>query len=591
MLYEGEMKTLLRLMGFVKKYRLRLLLAFICMLASSAFMLVIPWLIGEAIETVLRQGERSQLLWLAAAVVGAGVLRGMSAFGNGYLSEVVSQGAAYDVRNALYDKLQRLSFAFHDQAQTGELMSRATADVEAIRRFFARGLLGLLQISILFAGISYLLFSLNWRLALLTLPFLVAVGWRAVAVSRRLRPIWLKVQQLLARLGTTLEENLTGVRTVRAFAHEEKESQKFSMQATLLYDQHIKATRQAAFNTSLMVFLVTIPVALTVWYGGRQVVAGALTIGGLTQFILYVMMMAMPVRRLGFITNVLSRAVSGGQRILEVLDTESVVQEKPDAIELDGKRAGVRFENVSFSYDSPVPILKNVSFSVQPGELVALVGGLGSGKSTIAHLIPRFYDASSGSVTIEGIDVRDVTLASLRRNVGIVQQNTFLFSATIRDNIAYGTVNADMEQIVAAAKAAQLHDFIESLADGYETWVGERGVTLSGGEKQRLAIARTLLIDPGILIMDDSTSSVDAGTEYLIRGALDELIKGRTTFIITHRLPIIKNADLILVLEDGQVVERGKHSELMATNGLYRQVYESQLSVAEDSGEDPQASR
>lgn len=470
-------------------------------------------------------------------------------------------------------------------------MSRATADVEAIRMFFGRGLRGLLQISILFAGISYLLFSLNWQLALLTLPFLVAVAWRAVAVSRRLRPIWLKVQQLLARLGTILEENLTGVRTVRAFAHEEKESRKFSTQATLLYDQRIKATRQVAFNTSLMVFLVTVPVALILWYGGRQVVAGALTIGGLTQFILYVTMMAMPVRRLGFITNVFSRAVSGGQRVLEILDAESVVREKPDAIELDGKRERVRFDNVSFSYDSPVPILKNVSFSVQQGELVALVGGLGSGKSTIAHLIPRFYDASSGTVTIDGIDVRDVTLASLRRNVGIVQQNTFLFSATIRDNIAYGTVNADMEQIVAAAKAAQLHDFIESLPDGYETWVGERGVTLSGGQKQRLAIARTLLIDPGILIMDDSTSSVDAGTEHLIRRALDELIKGRTTFIITHRLPIIKNADLILVLEDGQVVERGKHSELMARNGLYRQVYEAQLSVTEDSGEDPQDSR
>jgi len=590
-LYEGEMRTLLRLMGFVKKYRLRLLLAFICMLASSAFLLVIPWLIGEAVETVLRQGERSQLIWLAVAVVGAGVLRGVSAFGTGYLAEAVSQGTAYDVRNALYDKLQRLSFAFHDQAQTGELMSRATADVEAIRMFFGRGLRGLLQISILFAGISYLLFSLNWQLALLTLVFLVAVGWRAVAVSRRLRPIWLKVQQLLARLGTILEENLTGVRTVRAFAHEENESRKFSTQATLLYDQRIKATRQVAFNTSLMVFLVTVPVALILWYGGRQVVAGALTIGGLTQFILYATMMAMPVRRLGFITNVFSRAVSGGQRILEILDAESVVREKPDAIELDGKRERVRFGNVSFSYDSPVPILRNVSFSVQPGELVALVGGLGSGKSTIAHLIPRFYDASSGTVTIDGIDVRDVTLASLRRNVGIVQQNTFLFSATIRDNIAYGTVNADMEQIVAAAKAAQLHDFIESLPDGYETWVGERGVTLSGGQKQRLAIARTLLIDPGILIMDDSTSSVDAGTEHLIRRALDELIKGRTTFIITHRLPIIKNADLILVLEDGQVVERGKHSELMARNGLYRQVYEAQLSVTEDSREDPQDSR
>ena len=584
------MRILLRLMTFVTKYRRLLLMAFICMIASTAFLLIIPHLIGQAVATVLSDAERSDLMWLAVAVIGAGAMRGISAFGNSYLTEVVSQRTTYDIRNALYDKLQRLSFAFHDQAQTGELMSRATADVEAIRMFFGRGLLGLLQIIILFVAISFLLIRLNLPLALLTMAFLAAVGWRASAVARLLRPIWLRIQQLMARLGTILEENLTGVRTVRSFAHEQEESHKFATQAALLYEEHIAATRQRAFNISLMVFLVTIPIVLILWYGGRLVMAGALDVPGLTQFIFYVTIMGMPVRRLGFITNIFSRTVSGGQRILEILDTESVVKEKPGAIELDSIKAGVHFENVSFSYDSAAPTLKNVTFSVQPGELVALVGGLGSGKSTIAHLLPRFYDVSSGRITIDGIDIRDVTLESLRRNVGIVQQNTFLFSATIRDNIAYGAVNADMEQIVAAAKAAQLHDFIQSLPDGYETWVGERGVTLSGGQRQRLAIARTLLINPSILIMDDSTSSVDAGTEHLIRRALNELIKGRTTFIITHRLPIIRNADLILVLEDGEVVERGRHSELMARNGLYHQIYEWQLSMTEDSGEeDPEA--
>ena len=579
------MRILLRLMTFVQKYRRLLLLAFICMMASTAFLLIMPQLISQAVDTVLGDGERSDLIWLAIAVVGAGALRGISAFGNSYLTEVVSQKTAYDIRNSLYDKLQRLSFAFHDQAQTGELMSRATADVEAIRMFFGRGLLRLLQIIILFVAISFLLVRLNWPLALLTMAFLAAVGWRAVIVSRLLRPIWLKIQQLMARLGTILEENLTGVRTVRSFAHEQEESHKFSTQAALLYEEHMTATRQRAFNISLMVFLVTIPVALILWYGGRQVIAGTLTVPGLTLFIFYVIILGMPVRHLGFITNIFSRTVSGGQRILEILDTESAVKEKPGAIELDDVKAAVRFENVSFSYESAAPILKNINFSVQPGQLVALVGALGSGKSTIAHLIPRFYDVSSGSIAIDGIEIRDVTLDSLRRNVGIVQQDTFLFSATIRDNIAYGAANADMEHVVAAAKAAQLHDFIQSLPDAYETWVGERGVTLSGGQRQRLAIARTLLINPSILIMDDSTSSVDAGTEHLIRRALDELIKGRTTFIITHRLPIIRNADLILVLEDGQVVERGRHSELMARNGLYQQIYESQLSVTEGSGE------
>jgi ATP-binding cassette subfamily B protein len=430
---------------------------------------------------------------------------------------------------------------------------------------------------------------LNWFLALLTVGFLAAVGWRAVVVARLLRPIWLKIQELMARLGTILEENLTGVRTVRSFAREQQESCKFSTQAEVLYDQHMMATRRRAFNISLMVFLVTIPVALILSYGGRQVMVGSLTMGELTQFIFYLTMMSMPVRRLAFITNIFTRTISAGQRILEILDTESAVRESPGAIELDGIKAAVSAENVSFSYDSTDPALKNVSFSAQPGELVALVGSLGSGKSTIAHLIPRFYDVTAGRITIDGIDIRDVTLDSLRRNVGIVQQNTFLFSATIRDNIAYGAVNADTERIVSAAKAAQLHDFIQSLPDGYDTWVGERGVTLSGGEKQRLTIARTLLINPRILILDDSTSSVDAGTEHLIRRALNTVIKGRTTFIITHRLPIIRNADLILVLEGGEVVERGTHSELMARNGLYRQIYESQLSASRKPGDDSDA--
>ncbi len=570
-------------MGFVKRYRRRLLAAFICMLASTAFVLAIPQLISSAIDTVVAEGEAGTLMWLALAVVGAGAMRGLSAFGYAYMTEVVSQKTAYDIRNALYDKLQRLSFAFHDQAQTGELMSRGTADVEAIRMFFGRGLLGMVQIAILFLAITFLLMRANLPLALMTMAFLAAVGWRAVVVARLLRPIWLKIQQLMAVLGTILEENLTGVRVVRSFAHEQEESDKFSAQATVLYDEHISATRKRAFNLSLMVFLVTIPIPLILWYGGRQGVAGTMSIGQLSQFIFYLIIMAMPVRRLGFITNILSRTVSGGQRILEILDTESVVREKPGAVELKAINAAVSFEDVSFSYDSSAPVLQNVSFSAEPGYLVALVGGLGSGKSTIAHLIPRFYDVSSGSIKIDGIDIRDVTLASLRRNVGIVQQNTFLFSATIRDNIAYGTIDADMEQVAAAARAAQLHDFIESLPDGYETWVGERGVTLSGGQRQRLAVARTLLMNPRILIMDDSTSSVDVETELLIRRALQELIKGRTTFIITHRLPIIRNADLILVLEDGEVVERGTHSELISKDGHYREIYESQLTAGDGS--------
>jgi ATP-binding cassette subfamily B protein len=490
----------------------------------------------------------------------------------------------YDIRNALYDRLQRLSFAFHDGAQTGQLMSRATVDVEAVRLFFGMGLLSLAQTFLLFGGITYLLVSMDWKLALLSLVFLPAIGWRAVTFSRRLQPIWLKIQQLLGFMGTTLEESLTGIRIVKAFTRQQKESQKFSTQATKLYDQQIGVARQMAFNMPLMVFLVSLPTALILWYGGRQVIDGSLTVGHLTQFTLYLGMLIMPVRRLGFITGLLSRTISAGQRILEILDTESAVREKSDAIELTSVKGEVCFEDVSFKYNSLSPALENISFCVKPGQTVALVGGSGCGKSTIASLISRFYDVSSGRITVDGIDIRDVTLASLRQNVGIAQQDIFLFSATIRDNIAYGAVDADMEQIVAVARSAYLHDFVQSLPDGYDTWVGERGITLSGGEKQRLAIARTLLVNPRILILDDSTSSVDAETERLIRDSLGKLIKGRTTFIITHRLPIIKNYDLILVLQDGRIVEQGKHGELMSRKGLYRQIYQSQLSESQDSG-------
>jgi len=481
-----EMRTLLRLLVFTQKYWRLFLLAFVCLVATTAFSLAIPWMLGEGIDNVLQQGERSFLILTAAVVVGASALRGLSSYGYTYLSQVASQKTSYDIRNALYDHLQRLSFAYHDQSQTGQLMSRATVDVEAIRMFFGMALLGIIQTFILFIGITYLLLVMDWKLALLTLAFFPPIAWRVIIVTGRLRPIWLKIQELWAVLGTTLQENLAGVRIVKSFSRQPEESHKFSTQSTFLYDEQIKAARQMAINMPLMVFFIGLPMALVLWYGGRQVINGELTIGNLTQFILYLGLLAMPVRRLGFLTNILSRTVSAGQRILEILDTKSAVQEKPSSIELGNVKGSVSFEDVSFSYNSTGPTLRNVSFSAQPGEVVALLGGSGSGKSTIASLIPRFYDVTSGRITIDGIDIRDATITSLRRNVGIVQQDIFLFSATIRDNITYGAVDVDMEQIVAATKAAHLHDFIESLPDGYNTWVGERGITLSGGEKQRL---------------------------------------------------------------------------------------------------------
>jgi ABC-type multidrug transport system fused ATPase/permease subunit len=577
------MKTILRLIGFVQKHWFMLFLAFVCLVLGTAFSIAIPRMLGDGIDTVLGYGERSFLIIAAAVVVVASAMRGLAMYGQRYLSEVVSQKTSYNIRNALYDRLQRLSFAFHDQSQTGQLMSRATVDVEAIRMFFGMGLLGIVQVFVMFAGIAVLLLLMDWKLALITLAFVPIVGWLAIRFGTNIRLVWLKVQALMGFMSTSLEESLSGVRVVKAFSRQKEESQKFSAQATDLYDQSVSAARQLAFNMPTMVFLISIPIALILWYGGHQVVAGTMSVGEVTQFVLYLGMLMMPIRRLGMMVNMLSRTASAGQRVLEILDTKSEVVEKPDAIELGKLTGQVSFEDVSFSYNAIGPVLHNISFNVQPGELVALLGGSGSGKSTIANLLARFYDVSGGHVTVDGIDIRDVTLTSLRKNVVAAQQDVFLFTATIRENIAYGATDATMEQIIDVAKAAYLHDFVQSLPDGYNTWVGERGVTLSGGEKQRLAIARTLLMNPSILILDDSTSSVDAETETLIRKALGKLIKGRTTFIITHRLPIIKNADLILMLKDGQIVERGKHGELMAKGSLYKQIYQSQLMQTQDS--------
>jgi ABC-type multidrug transport system fused ATPase/permease subunit len=579
------MRTILRLLGFVQKYWFMLLLAFVCLVLGTVFAIAVPRMLGDGIDAVLGSGGRSFVIIVAVVVITASALRGIAGYGNRYFSEVVSQKASYNIRNALYERLQRLSFAFHDRSQTGQLMSRATVDVEAIRMFFGMGLLGTVQLLFMFIGVVYMLVGIDWKLALFTIAFVIPVAWLAVHFGRHIRPIWLKVQAMLGFMGTTLEESLAGVGVVKALSRQKEESRKFYTQAHTLYGEQVSAARLVAFNVPTMVFFISIPTALILWYGGREVMAGSLTVGQVTQFILYLGMLMMPIQRLGMVVSLVSRTVSAGGRVLEILDTESAVVEKPDAIELGRVKGMVSFQNVSFSYNNVGPALKNISFEVQPGQLVALLGGSGSGKSTVANLLARFYDVSSGQITIDGVDIRDVTLPSLRKNVVAAQQDVFLFSATIRENIAYGAVDASMEQVIEVAKASYLHDFIQALPDGYDTWVGERGDTLSGGEKQRLAIARTLLVNPAILILDDSTASVDAETEKLIRQALDRLIKGRTTFVITHRLPIIQNADLILMLQDGELAEQGKHSDLIARNGIYKTIYESQLMIIQDFGE------
>jgi ABC-type multidrug transport system fused ATPase/permease subunit len=582
------MNVILRILSYVRRYWWMLLLAFVTLAIGTALGIVIPKLLGQGIDAALGKGGNSflfitvsdphGLIWvLAAVIVLSSIVRGFCGYAQRYYNEVVAQRATYIMRNALYERIQRLSFAWHDRSQTGQLMSRATVDIEAVRMFLAMGVLGTVQIVIMLIIVSYLLISINATLGLFMLAFIAPVIWLAIAFHKQIRPIWLKVQTVMGNMGTTLEESLAGISVVKAFSHEKEDSKRFASQAQELSDHQIKAAKAMGINAPTMGLLFTIPTAIILWYGGRQVVNGTMSIGQVTEFILYMGMLVMPIRRLGFIVNLYSRVVSAGQRIIEILDTESDVKEKSGAAGMGRVKGEVEFDHVSFSYDKVSPALSDINFKVQPGQLVALLGRSGSGKSTIANLLGRFYDVTGGRILLDGTDIRDITLASLRRNVVAAQQDVFLFSDTIKENIAYGAVGAKMEDIIKVSKAANLHNFIQALPEGYNTWVGERGDTLSGGEKQRLSIARTLLVNPTVLILDDSTASVDAETERLIRQALEELIKHRTTFIITHRIPIIKNADLILMLEDGKIVERGKHDELIARNGLYKEIYEMQL--------------
>ena len=539
--------------------------------------MVVPYLLGNAIDQALRSGLRSQLLLLAGGIILVSLFRALFGYGQNYLAEAVSQRTAFDIRNDFFRKLQGLSFGFHDRQQTGNLMSKATSDVEAVRWFMSMGLIRGLSIVMMVGLVAAILLSTNWRLGLISMAFVPLVMWRAVLMARTLRQTWMRVQTETGNMTTVLQENLAGIRVVKAFGAREYEEAKFEQKASAIEKNTYYASMLFASQGSLMTFVFTVAIGAILWFGGREVVAGRLSHGELAAFILYMGILAMPVRMTGWLVNTFSRAASAGQRLFEVLDAESPVKEKPGAGPLPHVRGQVKFENVSLAYDSGAPAIRDINFDVPPGQLVAFLGPPGSGKSTVVHLIPRFYDVTAGRVTIDGRDVRDVSLASLRKNVGIVLQDVFVFAATLKENIAYGAEEATLDDVVRAAKVAQLHRFVESLPNEYDTWVGERGITLSGGQRQRLAIARTVLLDPPILILDDSTSSVDVGTEYEIQQALAEVIEGRTTFVIAHRLSTVRKADLILVVDQGRIVERGTHQELLGEDGFYRRIYELQL--------------
>jgi ATP-binding cassette subfamily B protein len=477
----------------------------------------------------------------------------------------------------MYDKIQRLSFSYHDSAQTGQLMSRCTEDISALSRFVGGGAVELIHIVSLLVGILILLPSASPTLTLIGLSPIVALTLITIHLGRMVSPMFLRVDQTLGDLSATLQENLSGAQVVRAFAREEFEKEKFENANRKLYDATVRVVSNWGFYMPTMTIFILLSTALVLWFGGQMVIAGALTVGELVAFNAYLVLLAGPVQDLGFIVNSAGEAVAGGQRLYEILDLDEEIKSPANAIAAPTLTGRVAFDSVSFSYRGERDALSDVSFQAEPNQIIALIGPTGSGKTSLVNLIPRFYDATSGRVCVDGIDIRSLELKSFRSQIGIVLQTSLLFSTTIRDNIAYGRLDASENEVIAAARAARAHNFIAAFAKGYETIVGERGVTLSGGQRQRIAIARALLMNPRILILDDSTSSVDTQTEYLIQQALAELMKNRTTFVIAQRLSTVKRADQILVLDGGRIVQRGTHDALLEEGGLYKQIYDLQL--------------
>ncbi len=580
--WQENLRIYQRIFALLRPHWLQSLGAVACLGLSTGLSLIIPWLIATVIATGLQHGQLNNLLYIALAILVSSAFRGLFAYGQGYLSQSVSNLVAYDLRNQVYEHLQKLSFAFHDESETGQLMSRLTVDIEAVRNFITLGLLRGLLTLVTFIAITIILFRLDVYLALVTLISVPILVYLSIQVASRLRPLWMNVQNENGELGTVMQESLSGVRVVKAFAREEFEIAKFGAKNQELRTLNMSAMRLSAWNQPLMILVINIITVLIVWIGGVAVIGHTLSLPVLVAIAQYILLLNTPVRSFGFMVTWFMRGLSGGERIFSVLDVQSTITDAPNARTLKNVQGRVAFENVSFAYNNGPEVLHDIDIDAKPGQIIALLGATGSGKSTILSLLPRFYDPTQGRLTVDGNDVREVTQRSLRQNIGLVLQDVFLFNATLRDNIAYGVANATEEQIIAAAKVARIHDFALTLPDGYDTWVGERGVTLSGGQKQRVAIARTLLLDPRILVLDDSTSSVDMETEYLIQQALDAVMNGRTTFVVASRLRTIKNADQILILDKGSIIERGTHESLLALNGAYTRLYDLQLREQEE---------
>ena len=569
-----------RLLLYIKPYLKRLGLAIICIIMAAAANLYVPWIIKDIIDQVLADKNMMLLNVIAVGIVVVFFLRGLFYYGQAYLVSFIGQRVIIDVREVIFRKFQRMPLAYYDQRQTGEIMSYITNDVAALQNALVDSLIELVTEGSILIGSLVMMVYLDWKLSLLTLFLIPVIGQAMKVFGRKLKSTGTVIQERMADITSLLQESISAVRVVKSFVREDYEIQRFQDQNELNFQAAMKNVQLTSLLTPTVEFLAALAVTVIVWFGGYEVVNGVMTAGALIAFLTYAVNLANPVKRISRVYGNIQRAMAAADRVFEVLDLEEAVRNKPEAKTLPPIDGRVTVEDVSFEYKKGIPALQHVTLTAEPGQMIAFVGPSGAGKSTIANLIPRFYDVTEGSIKIDGFDIRDVTMESLREQIGIVPQETMLFSTTVRENIRYGRLDATDEEIIKAAIAANADEFIRELPNGYDTKIGERGLNLSGGQRQRIAIARAILKNPRVLILDEATSALDTESEKIVQAALDKLMIGRTSFVIAHRLSTIFDADQIFVIENGHVHEHGTHQELLAMGGLYSNLYNIQFNKA-----------
>lgn len=570
------MTLYLRILSYIKPYMHRLIFAMFCTIMAAAGNLYIPWIIKDMIDEVLADKNGTMLNWIAASIIAIFVVRGLFWYGQNYLMSYVGQSVIIDIRAAVFKKLQRLSVSFYDKNKTGTIMSYVTNDVNALQSAMVENTIEMITEGFILIGSVVAMIYLDWRLTLFTVCTFPVVLWFMEFFGKKIRKTGGRIQECTADITSVLQESVASARVIKSFVREDYEVDRFDVENRANFRANMKNAQLMATLTPVVELVAAIGVTMIIWYGGNNVINGTITAGSLVAFLTYAVNISNPIKRLTRVIGNIQKALAAAQRVFMIIDMPEEIAESRDAKQLPEVSGKVEFQNVSFAYDDKGNVITDLSFSVKPGEVIAIVGPSGAGKSTIANLLPRFYDVNKGDIKIDGHSVREVTLDSLREQVGIVPQETMLFNGSVYNNILYGRLDATKEEIEAAAKAANAHDFIMQLTDGYETKLGDRGVNLSGGQRQRIAIARAILKNPRILILDEATSALDTESERVVQEALDRLMVGRTSFVIAHRLSTVKNADKILVLEKGNLVESGTHDELLALDGLYADLYKIQ---------------